>query len=225
MPASPRPVLALAVCAWIALSSAACGRPANASATAKPAVSAGATGGLASAEALRLRLRAGGRGSAAFTQRLIDPLGPSRGRGGRLALEHPGLVRIEFRDDGECLTLRRDGGEWLQPSLGQLVLLPADQLGAAARVWDVLLGGTPTGVSERRVSARTYLLTADGGDAAAFDSVWVSLDPRGLPARIEAGAEGQRVVFEVSGWTFGAARGVAAFTQVAPKGVATVPMR
>lgn len=190
-----------------------------------PAATAPARKTLASAEGLRARLRRGGRASASFSHRLTDEQGVSAPRSGRVALEPPDRVRLDFHDDGECLTLRGDGGEWLQPSVRQLVLLPADQVGAAARLWDLFLDGRPEGISERLVRKRTYLLTAESAEPAAFDSVWVTLDPSRLPARIEASLNGQRVSFALSGWSFGTARGVSAFTQVAPTGVATVPLR
>lgn len=190
-----------------------------------PSASAPARKTLASAAGLRSRLRHGGRASASFTHRLTDEQGPSAPRSGRVALEPPDRVRLDFRDDGECLTLRGDGGEWLQPSLRQLVLLPADQVGAAARLWELFLDGGRAGISERLVRKGTYLLTAESVVPAAFDSVWVSLDAAGLPARIEASLNGQRVSFALTRWSFGAPRGAPAFTQVAPAGIATVPLR
>ena len=76
---------------------------------------------LATARAFIERMKANGRAEAEF-ERLVriagaEPPEPVRGK---LALENPGLARIEFPSTGECITLRADGGEWLQPQLEQL---------------------------------------------------------------------------------------------------------
>ncbi len=141
-------------------------------------------------------------------------------RRGSLALELPELARLDVVGSGERITLRADGGEWLQPALPQLMLLTPRHSVAATRWWRVLAGAGD--VRERRLAAGHFRLSAPATPAAAADSADVWLDARGLPARLELDdGAGARQVYRLSGWRFTRARGAAAFRLKAPAGVET----
>jgi hypothetical protein len=153
----------------------------------------------------------GAPGSSASTQR------------GSLALELPELARLDVAGSGERITLRADGGEWLQPALHQMMLLTARHSVAAMRWWRVLAGAGD--VRERRLAAGHFRLRTPATPAAAADSADVWLDARGLPARLELDdGAGGRQVYRLSGWRFTRARGAAAFRLSAPAGVETVEL-
>lgn len=107
------------------------------------------------ARALAARLRERGRAEAVVSCISTDPLsGATRRARGRLALEPPDRARLDFVATGERITLRRDGGEWLQPATRQLLLLPAGRAAAALRWWAVLLGGGPERRGARSLPGR-----------------------------------------------------------------------
>jgi hypothetical protein len=169
--------------------------------------------------ALAGKLQAGRRAEVAFKERLSDPMAGTLERGGRLMIEAPALVRMEYAE-GDVLTLRPDGGEWLQPALGQML-----RFGAAgqevARVWRMLLGTAGEGVSERRRSTRSWVLVPSSSGVA--DSAWVDLDAAGLPARLTVfTGDDSNVEYRFTGWRFVAPRGKAAFTVQAPKGIQVI---
>jgi hypothetical protein len=136
---------------------------------------------------------------------------------GTLALEPPSLARLEVGATGEKVTLRADGGEWLQPALHQLVRLSPEHSGAAMRWWRLLAGGEPA--RERRIGRGGYRLVVGTGEDADSAEVW--LDARGLPARLVLGGD---QAYALRGWRFTRARGVTAFRIPAPPGVEVVEL-
>jgi hypothetical protein len=177
----------------------------------------------ASTRALRAGLGASGRAEAALRLIRNDPLGgrPTVQRG-RLILERPRLARLEL-DDGERLTLREDGGDWLQPALRQLVRAGARSAGGALAWWGVLLDPRDTGIRERRTGAREYTLTQAGAPGAPTQRVELGAD--GLPRRLTVEiAPGERVEYRLSRWRFTRARGRADFRLEAPAGFEVVEM-
>ena len=142
---------------------------------------------------------------------------------GTLAVEPPDRARLDVAGTGERITLRSDGGEWLQPALKQFVRLTPRNSVAAMRWWRLLAGAG--GASEHRLGPRHYRLIVPATPAAAADSAEVWLDARGLPARLElADGMGGRMGYRLSGWRFTRARGAGAFKLTAPPGVETVEL-
>ncbi|HEV2106400.1 MAG TPA: hypothetical protein VGU27_11805, partial [Candidatus Eisenbacteria bacterium] len=162
-------------------------------------------------------LARGGRAEATLRYELPGPPGaPPRPIRATLALERPTLARLDVRTTGESVTLRADGGEWLQPAARQLVRLQPAQAIAALRWWRVLLAG---GAEEQRLGPAEYRLLVPGTPEAPADSADVRLDARGLPERLAlADGLGGEQVYRLSGWRFGRARGEAAFRLAAPAG-------
>lgn len=205
------PVLALAACLAAALSPAAArGAPPTA-----PPTSA------ATRELVR-RLAAG-RGEATIVQRETDALGETgAARHGTIALEPPDRLRLSV-DGGEVLTVRKDGGEWLQPSLGQMIRFGAEGAGAATHLWGLLLGRAEGAIESPRGPNGWKLRFTH--EEAALDSVHLELGPDRLPKRIVAWPSAGGVFdARLGGWKFGPAKGAKAFTQSAPKGIEEVPL-
>lgn len=177
-----------------------------------------------STEALARGLARGGRAEATLRWSVPGPPGsPEAALRGALALEPPDLARLDVAGTGEVITLRSDGGEWLQPALHQFVRLTPRHSVAAMRWWRLLAGAG--GAQERRIASRRYRLLIPGTPYAAADSADVWLDAAGLPERLEL-SDGMGGVqsFRVSRWRFVARRGAAAFRLQPPPGVETVEM-
>src|SRR6185436_18338567 len=103
-------------------------------------------------------LRRAGRAEASLTWALDGlPGGAPRTLSGTLSLEPPALARLDVPGTGERITLRADGGEWLQPSLRQFVRLEPRHSVAALRWWRLLAGAG--GASERKLGPRHFRLT------------------------------------------------------------------
>lgn len=168
--------------------------------------------------ALAARLAEAGRMEAALVQVVPDPLGgPAAERRGQVAIEQPRSVRLDYRD-GESVTLREDGGEWLQPRLEQMLVFDAAGAGAAASAWDLLLGRDDA-LRARAVGPDRWRLHPLRPAPGLPDSVEVRLDAAGLPERLVAWVGGEATVeFRMSGWRSRQARGRAAFVLSAPKG-------
>ncbi len=181
-----------------------------------------ADAGLSATRELVRRL-AVGRGEVAIAQRETDALGEvGPPRHGTLALEPPDRLKLALVG-GEVLTVRRDGGEWLQPTLGQMIRFGAGGAGAATHLWGLLLGRA-TGAVETPRAASGWSLRFDSEDSA-LDSVHVDLGPDRLPRRIVAWpAAGGRFEARLSGWKFGRAAGAKGFSQRAPRGIEVVPL-
>ena len=177
----------------------------------------------ASTKALRAGLSRYGRAEAALRLSRHDALsGRTLVQRGRLILERPRLARLEL-EDGERLTLREDGGDWLQPAVHQLVRAGARSAGGALVWWAVLLDPQDGGIQESRTGPREYTLTQAGARAAPAQRI--ELGPDGLPRRltVEIGP-GEQVEYLLLRWRFSRARGPADFHLAAPAGFEVVEM-
>lgn len=171
----------------------------------------------AEAKGLKLgaRLRAGGRADCSFVRVATDPFThqPVRTRG-KLSLELPDRARLEFPASGERITLRSDGGEWLQPRLRQMIVFREAQAGGARRWWQLLMDGHAAGIELVSQRGRVLRLRSTGG--AGPDSARLEIDGRGMPQRLVVPDSGGELEYRFSGWSFGTPRGAGAFTQRAP---------
>jgi hypothetical protein len=166
------------------------------------------------------RLRATGRAEAEVTQSLP---GDATAHRGTLALEPPDRVRLDFPKTGERLTVRTDGGEWLQPAAKQLLVLRPEHAAEAARAWSIFLDGERSAYAESgRGPRRSALIPREPG--GPIDSVVVSLDAAGLPARLEAFTAGERLVYTFQSWRFTRPKGSTAFTLRAPAGYGIIEL-
>jgi hypothetical protein len=172
----------------------------------------------AASRTLVSRMSAGGRAEASLTQRVPDPLGGMAvERHGKLALERPDRVRLDYQG-GESVTLRRDGGEWLEPRLTQMLVFDSTEAGAAQRAWNLLLGRDDA-IAQHAAGPGRWRLRPIHPDPALPDSVEVALDPAGLPKQLVCWVGGERSVeFQISGWRFPRAKGRSAFVLTAPPG-------
>lgn len=205
-----RPILRIVLCALLGASGA---RPV-AAAVAPP---------LGSTRALLAELRAAGRGEAALQLSRLDPLsGRTIMLRGRLILELPRLARLEL-EDGERLTLREDGGDWLQPAAHQLVRAGARSAAGALVWWSALLDPQAAGIRERKVGRRQYLLVRPGAGEALTQRIELGAD--GLPRRLAVEASpGEQVEYRLTRWRFVPSRGRADFVLEAPAGFEVVEM-
>ena len=178
---------------------------------------------LASTRALLAGLRSAGRAEAGLRLTRVDPLtGRARAVRGRLVLELPGLARLEL-EDGERLTLREDGGDWLQPATRQLVRAGRRSAAGALMWWGVLLDPQGSGAVERRSGARAYTLTS--GEAGEVSTQRIELGTDGLPRRLTVEVSpGERIEYSLSRWRFLRSRGRADFVLEAPAGFEVVEM-
>lgn len=185
-----------------------------------------AAGQLAATRSLVSKLSGAGRGQAAFTMNQTDPMGgPDLVQRGRIALEPPDRVRLDFTATGERIALRGDGGEWVQPSAHQMVRLEREQAGMAAWLWEVFLRGGTTGFTERARGSGRFLLAPRDRGVGLPEGITVLLDARGLPAEIEYAEPGGAVTrYRFRSWRFMRARGPRDFTLTAPRGYATVDL-
>ena len=181
-------------------------------------------GGLASTRALRGRLAANGRATAAVTVSIPDPMGgPGRTERGRLALEPPDRMGLDFPASGERIAVRRDGGEWLQPATRQLVRIQPEQAALASWLWDVFLRGGADRFRERSLGGRRFALTPRDEKEGLPGHVVVTLDRRRLPVRLEIeDPTSVQMRYEFSGWRFSRPRGARAFVLTAPAGYSIV---
>lgn len=181
---------------------------------------------LESARGLAARIRTAGRAEARIERRALDPFtGRWRSVRGRVALEPPDLALLEFPATGERLALRGDGGEWLQPALGQMLRLGPENAAAARRWWGLLLPATGGGFTERPLGGGRYALVRTQASGNAPDTAWVALDSRGLPARLEhRDPGGGRIEYQLSGWTFPRPRGRPGFVLAAPDSLEIVDL-
>ena len=182
---------------------------------------------LEATRALAAGLARTGRAEATLSWSVQGPPGSAaEALHGMLAVEPPDRARLDVAGTGERITLRADGGEWLQPRLKQFVRLNARHSVAAMRWWRLMAGsaGAP-GVSERRIGLGHYRLLVAATPAAEADSADVWLDVHGLPARLAlADGLGGESGYRLAGWRFTRARGERAFRLTAPPGVETVEM-
>ena len=176
---------------------------------------------LESTRRLAAELKRAGRAEVTISWNL-GLAGEASRMSGTLALEPPSLARLDVPGTGDRVTLRADGGEWLQPGLRQLLKLSPQHSGAAMRWWRLLAAGE--GARERRLGRGGYRLVV-GERAGEADSAEVWLDARGFPSRLvlDDGAGG-RQEYTLRGWRFTRARGVAGFRLAAPAGIEVVEL-
>jgi hypothetical protein len=169
------------------------------------------------------RLRAAGRAECSFVRVAADPwTGRTLSTRGRLALEVPDRARLDFPSTGERVTLRGDGGEWLQPKLKQIVAFGPARAGAARRWWQLLIDGTAPGIDVTPRDGGRLVMHAGGGGGP--DSASLDLDAAGLPTRLLVPDQAQQVEYRFTRWRFSPARGEAAFRQQAPTGFERVEL-
>lgn len=185
------------------------------------AVAAPAPGGARGT--LQKRLAESGRAEVTLRITQNDPLaGGLRTVHATLALEAPDRARLEVPATGEKVTLRADGGEWLQPRGRQLLRLRAEHGALAMRWWRALLDPRAAWRERTLADGRVRVsLAAEAGAAADSADLW--LDARGLPARLEL-AGGPGGSYRLNGWRFLRARGVAAFKLATPAGYEVVEL-
>jgi outer membrane lipoprotein-sorting protein len=170
------------------------------------------------------RMRGAGRAQVRIERRAFDA-GSAQERvvRGRVALEPPALARVDF-DGGESVTLREDGGEWLQPTLRQLVRLGPARARSALGWCDLLLAPGAGGIPVRDLpDGRVLLLRPEAGSVS--DSAWATLDTSGQPMLLEVreGA-GELERLRLRHWTMGSARGRSAFVLAPPHGFEVVDL-
>ncbi len=172
------------------------------------------------------RLRASGRAETRLEREGTDPMsGAARVVPGRLALEWPDRARLEFTQTGERLTLRADGGEWLEPNLKQMIRFSAGDASGAYRWWRFLLGADPAAFSAVKAGPRRWTVTAAARDGLPEDHATITLGPNGLPLVLEVeDTPGAAARYRFRGWTFAKPKGPAAFVLEAPPGFAVVPL-
>ena len=173
---------------------------------------------LPSVSALVKRLQTSGRGEATLAQTVVSAGETLRADRGRLSLEPPDRMRIDFQTSGEKVTMRADGGEWIQPSMKQLLKLRPEQAQAAVSTWRAFMdGGAATYRETARGSRRYRLVPLEPSDGTA-DSIDVELGADGLPRRLQLWIADQRWLLTLGSWTFGKPKGSPAFTLRAPSG-------
>jgi hypothetical protein len=178
---------------------------------------------LVTARAMSRALAGGHAGEATVTYAVADMGGTPRTITGRLRVESPDRVRLDFTTTGEKITLRSDGGEWLQPATRQMIRIPAERASGALRWWRVLLPGSSASFHEDSVGDRRYRLTSR--DVPGGITVTVRLDARGFPAELTVeGMQDEPVTYRLSGWRFGAGQGEASYHLTAPAGYETVDL-
>ena len=178
---------------------------------------------LGSTRALLAALHTAGRGEAVLQLSRLDPLsGRTVVMRGRLVLELPRLARLEL-EDGERLTLREDGGDWLQPAARQLVRSGVRSAAGALAWWGALLDPQAAGIVEREAGPRRYLLVLPGPGGEATQRIELGAD--GLPRRLVVEASpGERVEYRLTRWRFVPPRGRADFVLGVPPGFEVVEM-
>ncbi len=186
------------------------------------ALFAAASGGahaapLESTRAIAAALAKSGRAEATIAFQPARDMAVTKGT---LALEPPGLARLDFAATGERITLRSDGGEWLQPHLRQMVTLTPRHAMRAMQWWRIFSGAGEA--TEKKLGRRSYRLQI--GNGADADVAMVLLDARGFPVELEFAAESGPSLFRISGWRFTKRRGAPAFHLTAPTGFETVEM-
>ena len=143
-------------------------------------------------------------------------------RRGTIALEPPDRIRLDYKDGGEILTARGDGGEWLQPELGQMLTMSPEQARRAAALWAVMHSRSSSYV-ERKLGPSSWRVTIqqEGGDP---ESLTVTVGSDHLPSKIETHVGDMHWTIQMSSWHFAKARGRQAFVLHAPVGTEVMPM-
>jgi len=166
---------------------------------------------------LGARLKSAGRAECSFVRIAADVFsGGTQSTRGRIALERPDRARLDFLGSGERVTLRGDGGEWLQPKLRQLVVFTPERAAGARRWWHLLIDGAAPGIALETQPGRRVILRSVGG--AGPDSATLDLDAAGLPTRLRVPNGDAIDEYRFSRWSFGPARGAKAFRLPTPAG-------
>lgn len=180
------------------------------------------TSPLVTARAMSRALAGGRAGEASVSYAIPDMSGAPHTVTGRVRVQAPDRVRLDFTT-GEKITLRSDGGEWLQPATKQLLRIPPDRASGALRWWRVLLPGSGATFQEESLGDHRYRLTSR--DVAGGITVTARLDAQGFPAELRVeGMQDQPVTYTLSGWRFGGGRGAASYRLTAPAGYETVDL-
>jgi hypothetical protein len=192
-------------------------------ATTNVATTRGAAPPLVSTRALLAGLERSGRAEANVRLERRDPL---TGRlvvvQGHLALELPRLARLELRD-GERLTLREDGGDWLQPETHQLIRAGVRATSDLLSWCGALLDPRGERMVERKVGPQTYALSPDS--VAGQPAQRVELGADGLPRRVVvASSPEESIEYLLSRWRFVRPRGRADFVLEPPRGCEVVEL-
>jgi hypothetical protein len=170
------------------------------------------------AKVLVERLRESGRAEATFVRRHRDLFADADVEvHGKLVLEPPDRARLDFDETSERVTLRKDGGEWLQPQLEQMLRFEPERAWAALRWWRLFAGVGQADVRERPAGDGGTVVRIGSGEA--IDSAWVRLAKDGLPAEIRIVEAGDLpVTYALGGWRFAKPRGRDDFVIRPPKG-------
>jgi len=172
---------------------------------------------LTSVSTLMKKLEASGRGEVTMTQTVISEGETLRADRGKLSLEPPDRMRVDFKS-GERVTMRADGGEWMQPSLRQLLILRPEQAQAVVSTWRAFLDGGRDSYRETARGSRKYRLIPISPDESSADSIEVELGTDRLPRRLQLWIGDQRWWLTLSSWAFAKPKGATAFTLRAPSG-------
>jgi len=169
--------------------------------------------------ALAERLHATGRAEVQIERLSLDPIsGRTVAVRGELVLEPPDRAALEFPATGERVTMRSDGGEWLQPGLRQLVRLGAGDAALASRWWELLVRSSSPGFGARRWGERRYRVIAFARGGLAADSANIMLAADGLPLRLEIEeSPGSREMYRFRDWRFARPRGREGFVIRPPR--------
>jgi hypothetical protein len=181
------------------------------------------TAPLVSTRSLLAKLRAAGRAEASVRLERRDPLsGRTTVVRGRLALELPHFARLDL-GDGQRLTLREDGGDWLQPATRQLVRAGARSAAGLLAWWGALLDPRGGGLRERKTGLREYVLLAPGAEEATAQRMELGAD--GLPRRVVvAPSPEESIEYRIVRWRFASPRGRAGFVLETPPGFELVEL-
>src|SRR5262249_3874244 len=137
---------------------------------------------LESTRALAEGLKRTGRAEVTLAWDVADMAGgPPQRMKGALAVEPPDRARLDVAKTGERITLRSDGGEWLQPAVHQLVILKPRHSVGAMRWWRLLAGGTDA--TERKLANGRYRLLVPATPTSDADSAEASPGAGGRPER------------------------------------------
>jgi outer membrane lipoprotein-sorting protein len=171
---------------------------------------------------LMSRMSRAGRAEAHVTIRVATGDEAATSRRGTVALELPDRMRLQYTDSKEALTARGDGGEWLQPGLGQMLTMSAEQAQRAASLWQVMRSRSSSYV-EKKLGPSSWRVTIqeEGADA---ESLTVTTGADRLPSKIETRVGDLHWTIQMSGWRFSKARGKEAFVLHAPAGYEVMPM-
>jgi len=125
---------------------------------------------------------------------------------------------------GEKITLRGDGGEWLQPRTRQLLRISSERAAGALQWWRLLLPESRATFREDSLGPRKFRLEPIETSAAPI-RITARLDARGLPSELSVEGLGEApITYRLSAWRFAAGRGAGAYKLQAPPGYEVVDL-